>query len=73
MNNAVGVRFQKLGKLYHFDAGGDGAVQPGDHVIVETKRGKQLGQVISYIEPDKIFSISGACGQSSVRRPRASW
>jgi cell fate regulator YaaT (PSP1 superfamily) len=59
MINAVGVRFQKLGKLYHFNAGSDGDVQPGDYVIVETKRGRQLGQVITQIEPDKVFDQRG--------------
>ncbi|MGH2537917.1 MAG: PSP1 domain-containing protein [Candidatus Promineifilaceae bacterium] len=51
----VGVRFEKLGKLYHFRLleGGE-SVQPGDHVIVETRRGRQLGQVIANIEPDQI-------------------
>ncbi len=59
MINAVGVRFQKLGKLYHFDAGANGDVQPGDHVIVETKRGHQLGQVIARIESDQVFDPNG--------------
>jgi cell fate regulator YaaT (PSP1 superfamily) len=51
----VGIRFQKLGKLYHFAVGEQDDVQPGDHVIVETKRGRQLGQVITFVEPDKVF------------------
>lgn len=59
MINAVGVRFQKLGKLYHFDAGPNGDIQPGDHVIVETKRGRQLGQVIAPIQPDEVFDPQG--------------
>jgi cell fate regulator YaaT (PSP1 superfamily) len=56
MQSVVGVRFQKLGKLYHFSAGNHQDIEPGDHVIVETKRGRQLGQVIGFIEPDKVFS-----------------
>ncbi|MCB0016746.1 MAG: hypothetical protein KDE09_03090 [Anaerolineales bacterium] len=52
-SNVVGVRFQKLGKLYHFMINEDEEVMPGDHVIVETRRGRQLGQVISYIEESK--------------------
>ena len=59
MINAVGVRFQKLGKLYHFDVGSNGDIQPGDHVIVETKRGRQLGQVIAHIKPDEVFDAQG--------------
>lgn len=55
MNEYVGVRFQKLGKLYHFQLGSkDNDVQPGDHVVVETRRGRQLGQVIALIGPDDL-------------------
>jgi cell fate regulator YaaT (PSP1 superfamily) len=55
MSSVVGIRFQKLGKLYHFKLNGSGEeIEPGDHVIVETRRGRQLGQVITYIEPEKI-------------------
>lgn len=59
MTTAIGVRFQKLGKLYHFDLGGCSDVQPGDHVIVETKRGRQLGQVIAEIPPDDVYQGRG--------------
>lgn len=59
VTNAVGIRFQKLGKLYHFDAGDNGDIKPGDNVIVETKRGRQLGQVITHIAEDEIFSKRG--------------
>jgi cell fate regulator YaaT (PSP1 superfamily) len=55
MTSAIGVRFQKLGKLYHFDTGHHGEIEPGDHVIVNTKRGRQLGQVIAQIPPDEVF------------------
>ncbi len=53
--SVVGVRFQKLGKLYHFRLTNNGdVVNPGDHVIVQTKRGRQLGQVIAHVEPDSV-------------------
>jgi cell fate regulator YaaT (PSP1 superfamily) len=45
----VGIRFQKVGKLYHFDASIDREITPGDFVVVETSRGKQLGQVIQVV------------------------
>ena len=45
----LGVRFQKTGKIYHFDAGGV-QVSPGEFVVVETSRGRQLGQVINYVQ-----------------------
>lgn len=54
-HSVVGVRFQKLGKMYHFDLGGHDGIDPGDHVIVETKRGRQLGRVISYIDPEDVY------------------
>ncbi|MGW8319868.1 MAG: PSP1 domain-containing protein [Candidatus Promineifilaceae bacterium] len=55
MSTVVGVRFQRLGKLYHFRANGQSDdIQPGDHVIVETKRGHQLGQVIARVDPDQV-------------------
>jgi cell fate regulator YaaT (PSP1 superfamily) len=56
----VGVRFQKLGKLYHFKIGRQHEdVEPGDYVIVETKRGRQLGQVISFINPEEAHHQRG--------------
>jgi cell fate regulator YaaT (PSP1 superfamily) len=55
----IGVRFQKLGKLYHFKVGSYKDLIPGDHVVVETKRGKQLGQVIAYVDPTNINRQKG--------------
>lgn len=53
--SVVGVRFQKLGKLYHFRlTESEVGIDPGDHVIVETKRGRQLGQVIAHVEPNRV-------------------
>lgn len=46
----VGIRFQKIGKVYHFDAGGSPDLQVGDHVVVETSRGAQLGEVVQILE-----------------------
>ncbi len=55
MPDVMGVRFQKLGKLYHFRLNGDrDSISPGDHVIVETRRGRQLGQVIAFVEQDQV-------------------
>lgn len=41
----IGVRFQSSGKIYHFNASDHPDIQSGDHVIVETSRGTQLGEV----------------------------
>jgi cell fate regulator YaaT (PSP1 superfamily) len=51
--NIIGVRFMRVGKLYHFDATGFPDVRPGDRVIVETTRGRQLGEVVILVEPEK--------------------
>jgi len=54
----VGIRFQKLGKMYHFRLGDIKNVKAGDHVIVNTKRGQQLGQVVAFIDPDSVHRKS---------------
>ena len=46
----VGIRFQKVGKIYHFDASNCQDILPGDFAVVETSRGRQLGQVIQILE-----------------------
>lgn len=49
----AGVRFTKIGKLYHFDTTAFPELEPGDYVIVETARGRQLGQIMGFISPDE--------------------
>jgi cell fate regulator YaaT (PSP1 superfamily) len=44
--NIVGVRFQRVGKVYHFSATGIEELKEGDFVIVETVRGREMGQVV---------------------------
>src|SRR5512140_1637246 len=46
----VGIRFSQIGKIYHFDATSAPEIKPGDRVIVETSRGKQLGEVAQMIK-----------------------
>ena len=53
MSNIVGVRFQRAGKVYYFDAA-DIPVEVNDHVVVETSRGQELGQVV--ISPQQVLS-----------------
>lgn len=45
----VGIRFQKVGKVYHFDASTCPDIQVGDFAVVETSRGRQVGEVIAFI------------------------
>jgi cell fate regulator YaaT (PSP1 superfamily) len=49
----VGIRFQKGGKVYHFDASHCRELQPKDFVVVETARGRQLGEVIGIVTTPK--------------------
>lgn len=44
----AGVRFHKVGKLYHFNYSEFPQLQSGDYVIVETTRGRQMGQVMGF-------------------------
>lgn len=46
----VGIRFQRVGKIYHFDASHSKDLQPGDFAVVETTRGRQLGQVVNIVQ-----------------------
>ena len=48
----AGVRFQKIGKLYHFDYAAHPNLKQGDFVIVETLRGRQMGEVMGFTAPD---------------------
>lgn len=48
-SRVVAIRFEPIGKLYHFDASQVHDLQVGDYVIVATSRGRELGQVISFI------------------------
>src|SRR5689334_2308076 len=50
----AGVRFQKLGKLYHFDSSDFPELNTGDYVVIETARGRQMGQVMGFVVPDKV-------------------
>ncbi len=50
----IGIRFQEVGKLYHFDAGNVTDLKPGDFAVVETTRGIQMGQVMGFVaDPPK--------------------
>jgi cell fate regulator YaaT (PSP1 superfamily) len=46
----VGIRFQDLGKLYHFDASTIPDLKVGDHVLVSTSRGREMGEVAGFVE-----------------------
>ncbi len=46
----IAIRFQKVGKIYHFDASECADVQVGDYAIVDTSRGRQLGEVVQILQ-----------------------
>lgn len=52
MIKVIGVRFRKAGKIYFF-APGKYDIHKGDHVIVETARGVEFGNVVSGIKEIK--------------------
>lgn len=57
--NIIGVRFTKIGKIYHFDSSPVKDIQIGEHVIVETARGKHLGEVIQVLDSPPVKSNHG--------------
>lgn len=46
----IGIRFQKVGKIYHFDATAFSDIRIGDFAVVETSRGNQLGEVVEIVK-----------------------
>jgi len=48
--NIIGVRFTKIGKIYHFNSNAVQDVTVGEHVIVDTSRGKHLGEVVQLVQ-----------------------
>lgn len=50
--HVAGVRFFEVGKVYHFSYAHIPDLMVGDHVVVETTRGVQLGQVMNLVAPE---------------------
>jgi cell fate regulator YaaT (PSP1 superfamily) len=55
----IGVRFMRVGKIYHFNASGHRDLRSGDRVIVETTRGRQLGEVVNFVPAEKQSAPQG--------------
>lgn len=51
--NVVGIRFQKIGKIYHFSAPQDISLKVGDFVVVDTSRGQQLGEIAALLSAEE--------------------
>lgn len=48
------IRFQPVGKLYHFDSTKVDDLKIGDYVIVSTSRGRELGQVAGLLSGNNL-------------------
>lgn len=66
----VGVRFAKVGKIYHFDAASVPDLRPGDHVVVETSRGWQLGEVAQIVPEAETPADAGLKPVQRMATPR---
>ncbi len=51
----VGIRFSKVGKIYHFDASNIDDLKEGDKIVVETSRGWQLGEVTHFVPEESLM------------------
>jgi cell fate regulator YaaT (PSP1 superfamily) len=47
--NIYAIRFSKVGKPYHFDASQVTDLKVGDFVIVDTIRGRQIGEAVEHV------------------------
>jgi cell fate regulator YaaT (PSP1 superfamily) len=66
MTTIVGIRFHKLGKIYHFDASAHTEqVREGDYVLVSTARGRQIGQVVQFV----VDTLQPEGGWRTIERP----
>jgi cell fate regulator YaaT (PSP1 superfamily) len=59
MANITGIRFNRAGKVYYFDAG-DIPLAAGDYAVVKTSRGLELGHVV--IAPGQV--VAGESGEA---------
>lgn len=66
----VGLRFSKVGKVYHFDASNYPDMKLGDSVIVETSRGWQIGQVARIFTGAEIESDAPLKSIERIATPR---
>jgi cell fate regulator YaaT (PSP1 superfamily) len=49
-SKVLAVRFQKLGKIYYFDAGDAADLKVDDYVIVTTTKGREMGQIAGFVD-----------------------
>ncbi len=57
--NIIGVRFSKIGKVYHFNSTAVPNIQLGERVIVDTARGRHIGEVVQLLEENRAAPEGG--------------
>ena len=73
MTKVIGVRFRRAGKIYFFAPGKYTDISEGDHVIVETARGVEYGNVvlgIRDVEYEKVIQPLKAVIRVAAGAPR---
>lgn len=55
-----GIRFTRIGKIYHFNGSELENLRPGEQVLVETSRGQQIGEVIQAFQTPPPLPPEGA-------------
>ena len=76
MKKVISVRFKENGKSYYFDPA-DAPINTGDHVIVETARGIECGEVVQGVRevadsavPKALKPITRMADSVDIRRMR---
>ena len=69
-NTIVGIRFQQIGKIYHFRADHVEDIRAGDYAVVETSRGQQLGEVVEVLDEGDVKKRSNLKPISRRATPR---
>lgn len=71
MPKVVGIRFKPVSKIYYFDPKGFEDLEVGDYVIVDTARGREIGQVTT--APSKVSDEEVVGQLKPVVRRATSW
>jgi cell fate regulator YaaT (PSP1 superfamily) len=67
----VGIAFRPNTKIYHFDAAGFPDLEPGERVIVETSRGRTMGEVV--LAPRNVTNAEISSALKPVVRRSLAW
>ena len=72
MARFAGVRFRDAGKVYYFSTARVNGLEVGEHVVVDTARGQEVGRVVSLLEDapkDAAICAQEAFGPVAVLSP----